>query len=313
MSSKKEKKAIFFEKVAKLFAEYQKVILVSVDNVSSSLMQKTRRALRGKAVMLMGKNTLIRRALAGLKNLQGAQILSNALKQNVGMVFTNGDLSDVRDVISQNKISGPAKPGQVAPCDVVVPKGNTGLEPSQTSFLQALNIATKITKGSIEILNDVKVITKGEKVGSSEATLLGKLKITPFFFEILPQLIFEDGATFPVGILDIKESQLIEAFTEGNQKLTAFCLAANITCPSAVPYYLKDGFKNCCAICEAVSYTFPLFQRFSTAAATAVVAAPIEAPKKEEKKEEKKKEEPKEEPKKEEEEEEQDLGGLFDF
>jgi large subunit ribosomal protein LP0 len=67
------------------------------------------------------------------------------------------ELSEIREVITKNKISGPAKPGQVAPCDVVVPKGNTGLEPGQTTFLQALNIATKITKGTIEILNDVQV------------------------------------------------------------------------------------------------------------------------------------------------------------
>lgn len=135
-------------------------------------MQKTRHSLRGRAVVLMGKNTLIRRAISGLKTVPGIQYLTNALKLNVGLVFTNEELPEIRDLIAQNKISGPAKPGSVAPCDVTVPKGNTGLEPGQTSFLQALNIATKITKGTIEILNDVKVITKGEKVGNSEAALL---------------------------------------------------------------------------------------------------------------------------------------------
>jgi large subunit ribosomal protein LP0 len=67
MSTKKEKKAHYFEKVNELFKKYQKIIIVNVDNVSSALMQKTRHSLRGKAVILMGKNTLIRRAIAGLK------------------------------------------------------------------------------------------------------------------------------------------------------------------------------------------------------------------------------------------------------
>jgi large subunit ribosomal protein LP0 len=315
MTSKKEKKALYFTKVNELFHEYHKIMIVNIDNVSSALMQKTRHALRGKAIVLMGKNTLIRRAMAGIKDVPGLPALSAALKENVGLVFTNGDLSEIRDIIAKNKISGPAKPGQVAPIDVVIPKGNTGLEPSQTTFLQALNIATKITKGTIEILNDIKVITKGEKVGSSEATLLQKLKITPFFFEISPVQIFDDGHMFPVDILDIRECQMVAAFAEGNTKLTALCLGLSVPCPGSIPYFLRDGFKSLCALSEAIDYSFPLQKKFSSAAPVVVAAAPAKGaakedkPKAEEKKpkEEKKKEEPKVE------EEEQDLGGLFDF
>lgn len=287
-------------------------MIVSIDNVSSSLMQKTRFALRGKAVILMGKNTLIRRAMAGLKNIPGLPALSAALKLNVGLVFTNEDLSEVRDIIAQNKISGPAKPGQIAPIDVIIPKGPTGLEPGQTSFLQALNISTKITRGTIEILNDVQVITKGTTVGNSEATLLQKLKITPFFFEILPQLIFDDGHIFPVAILDVHECDLVKAFVEGNQKATAFCLALNTPCPGAVPYFLRDGFKSICAFCEATGYTFPLAEKALSAIASAPAVTVAPAKGKEDKKADDKpaKEEKKEE---EEEEEEQDLGGLFDW
>lgn len=309
MSTKKEKKALYFQKVERLFREYSKIMVVSVDNVSSALMQKTRHVLRGKAVLLMGKNTLLRRAMKDLKDIPGLVYLENSLKENVGLVFTNGDLSEIKDIIAENKISAPAKPGQIAPIDVVVPKGNTGLEPSQTSFLQALNIATKITKGSIEILNDVKVISAGQKVGSSEAALLSKLNITPFFFDIRPVHVFEEGQMFPVSILDIHESQLVDAFVEGNQQVTALCLATEIPCAAAIPYYLKDGFKNCCAVCEAIGYSFPLFEKFSQVSSVAVVAAAAPAAggapaAAEEKKEEKKEEEKKVE----EEEEEMDMG-----
>merc|ERR1712106_753464 len=64
---------------------------------------------------------------------------------------------------------------KVAEC--IVPKGPTGLDPAQTSFFQALNIATKINKGSIEIINDCKVLFEGVKVGTSEAALLTKMGI----------------------------------------------------------------------------------------------------------------------------------------
>merc|ERR1719506_3566244 len=86
------------------------------------------------------------------------ETIKELLKLNVGMIFLDGDLQDVKQMIKDNVVQAPAKVGSVAPCDVTIPAGNTGLEPGQTSFFQALNIHTKITKGTIEILNDVVVI-----------------------------------------------------------------------------------------------------------------------------------------------------------
>lgn len=68
--------------------------------------------------------------------------------------------------------------------DVKLTAGPTGLEPTQTSFFQALGIATKINKGSIEIISDVKLCTQGEKVGPSEAVLLTKMGIKPFAYGV---------------------------------------------------------------------------------------------------------------------------------
>lgn len=102
-------------------------------------------------------------------------------------MFTKEDLATVRDLILANKVAAPAKAGAIAPIDVFVPKGNTGLGPEKTSFFQALAIPTKIAKGTIEILNDVHLIKKDEKVGASESTLLNMLKISPFSYGLVIQ------------------------------------------------------------------------------------------------------------------------------
>lgn len=99
---------------------------------------------------------------------------------NVGVVFTSRDLNDVRSEVEKHKVGAPARVGAIAPNDVTVPAGPTSMDPSQTSFFQALNIATKINKGSIEIISDVPLIKANTKVGGSEATLLSKLGIRPF-------------------------------------------------------------------------------------------------------------------------------------
>lgn len=83
---------------------------------------------------------------------------------NIGFVFTNEDLTEVRDILLSNKKEAPAKAGAIAPLDVFVPAGSTGQGPEKTSFFQALSIPTKITKGMIEILSTVHLVHKDEKV-----------------------------------------------------------------------------------------------------------------------------------------------------
>lgn len=80
------------------------------------------------------------------------------MRGNVGFVFTKGDLGEIREKILANKVKAPARPGAIAPLDVIIPTQNTGLGPEKTSFFQALAIATKISKGTIEIINDVKIL-----------------------------------------------------------------------------------------------------------------------------------------------------------
>lgn len=72
--------------------------------------------------------------------------------QNVGFVFTNNDLCDIREKLLQNKKRAPARAGALAPCAVTIPAQNTGLGPEKTSFFQALQIPTKISRGTIEIV-----------------------------------------------------------------------------------------------------------------------------------------------------------------
>merc|ERR1719183_1235651 len=130
------------------------------------------------------------------------------MKGNLGFIFTNGELDAVEEVINEFQKPSAAKAGVIAPDTCIIPKGPTGLDPAQTSFFQALNIATKINKGSIEIINDTQVITEGVKVGTSEAALLVKLGVKPFMYGLAIKYVFE-GGVFDPSVMKIKEEDLM--------------------------------------------------------------------------------------------------------
>merc|ERR1712244_163730 len=106
--------------------------------------------------------------------------------------------------------------------------------PEKTSFFQALSIPTKITKGTIEIINDVELIKAGDKVGMSEATLLNMLKISPFTYGLVVQKVYDSGSVFDPEILDITDDDLKAKFMAGVANVAAVSLAISYPTVAAV-------------------------------------------------------------------------------
>jgi len=200
-------------------------------------MQQIRQALRGKAAILMGKNTRIRKVMSiFLRSNAGHPIeqLVPYVGGNVGFVFTNGDLGMVREVIESNRVPAPARAGSLAPTNVIVPPGPTGCDPGQTSFFQVLQIATKITKGQIEITNPVQILKEGDKVGPSEAALLQKLNILPFTYGLKIQTIYDNGSLFDPKVLDLTDADLAAKF--GNAVRNVAAISLKLGYPTPVSY-----------------------------------------------------------------------------
>jgi len=250
-------KANYFIKLTTLLDEYPKCFIVGADNVGSKQMQEIRIALRGKAIVLMGKNTMMRKAIRGhLEKNPDLERLLPFIKMNVGFVFTKEDLIEVRDMLLANKVRAPAKAGALAPLDVVVPAQNTGMGPEKTSFFQALQIPTKITKGTIEITGDVHLITAGDKVGMSEATLLNMLKISPFTYGLVVQKVYDSGSVFDPEILDITDDDLKSKFMSGVAQVAALSLAISYPTIASVPHSVVNGMKNLLAVAAVTDITF---------------------------------------------------------
>jgi len=258
--------------------------IVGADNVGSKQMQEIRIALRGKAIVLMGKNTMMRKAIRGhLEKNPDLERLLPFIKMNVGFVFTKEDLIEVRDMLLANKVRAPAKAGALAPLDVVVPAQNTGMGPEKTSFFQALQIPTKITKGTIEITSDVHLITAGDKVGMSEATLLNMLKISPFTYGLVVQKVYDSCSVFDPEILDITDDDLKAKFMSGVAQVAALSLAISYPTIASVPHSVVNGMKNLLAVAAVTDITFKEAEmlkefladpsKFAAAAAPAAAAA----------------------------------------
>jgi large subunit ribosomal protein LP0 len=279
---KKTWKTNYFTKIVQLLDEYPKCFLVEADNVGSKQMQQIRIALRGHAVVLMGKNTMMRKAIRGhLQNNPQLELLLPHIKGNIGFVFTKDDLVSIRDMVLGNKVKAPAKAGALAPLNVQIPAQNTGLGPEKTSFFQALNIPTKITKGTIEIINDVDLIKTGDKVGMSESTLLNMLGISPFTYGLVVKKVYESGSIFDPTILDITDDDLKKSIMTAVRNVASISLSIGYPTIASVPHSVVNGMKKCLAIAAVTDITFKeaemLKEYLADPSKFAVAAAPAAA------------------------------------
>lgn len=248
-ANRRVRKNKYIEKLIEHLEEYKSILIVQVDNVGSNQMQKTRILLRGKAAIVMGKNTLMRKVIReqAVKN-PALEALLPLIYGNVGLVMTNANLNEVRKIVLENKVPAAAKTGVLAPSDVFIPPGPTGLDPGQTAFFQALNIATKIVKGAIELVQVNHLIKVGEKVSSSHVALLAKLNIQPFFYGFKVTDVYENGTVYSADILDMSQQDLLNKFLGAVRKLAAVSLSANYPTMASVPTLIAGSFAKIIAL-----------------------------------------------------------------
>lgn len=253
----KIRKNKYIEKLKQCIKDYKSLLLISIDFVGSKQMANLRMSLRGRAVILMGKNTIIRKIFreAAVENSSLEGILP-LIKGNVGFVFCNEDLAGIRKEVIAERMPAAAKTGAVAPIDVVIPAGGTGLDPGQTSFFQALNIGTKITKGSIEILSNVTLCQQGAKVTSSAVALLNKLGIRPFEYGIEVSHVYDNGSLYDAKILDMTEADLLNRFFTGVNHIAAIGLEVGYPTLASIPHSMINGFRKLVAIALETDYMF---------------------------------------------------------
>jgi large subunit ribosomal protein LP0 len=323
--SKRDKKKRIIKRVYEDFTRFKQCLIVKLENVSSNQIQQARVTLRKekKGVMVVGKNTVIKKAIASRQRppeeneedydfrkshyteVAGLDKISSLLKGKVGLIFSDTPVHELKPIIESNKKPAAAKVGMVAPVDVTIPPGPTGLDPSQISFFHALNMSTKIQKGQIEISKDFKVCTKGKKVGNSEAVLLQKLNIKPFAYGMEIVYVFDEGTILTPDIFNMDPNAITEKFRSIATNMASLSLAIGQPNALSVPHMIVNSFKNLASIALESGLTFKELSNLSSAGSTQQAggkAAPAE--KKEEKKEAAKAEVKEEEVQ-------MDMGGMF--
>jgi large subunit ribosomal protein L10 len=241
------KKEATVENVAELSKKYPVLAITSLSKVRATQLMAVRKALRGKADVLVVKNKLAERGLkkAGIKNAD--QLISHLTGQNA-LIFSTYDPFKLFLTLDKSKVFLAARAGDVAPEDIMVPAGNTSLPagPVLSEFREA-GIQTKIEAGSIWVNKDSVAVKKGAVITPKLSSLLSKLNIKPIKAGVTIALAYESGLIYAgdVVAIDLEKyrQSLVEAFTSSKGLAIVIGYVTKETAPEIIAKAYREAMS----------------------------------------------------------------------
>lgn len=249
------KKEIFTD-LLELLKKYSVVAVADLQKVRSSQIQEIRKKLRGKAEFIVAKNTILRKAsekIAGEK--QNVNKFADALTGSKVLIFTRMNPFELILFMNKNKVRVPAKGGDVATSDIVIPAGNTGLQPGPViSEFNEAKVQTRIEGGSIFIARDTVVARKGEVVSTKTASLLSKLGMKPMEAGLSLSYAYDNGLVLGPNDLSFDLDQMKADFSSAARLAFGVAVEANIMLPETAPVIISKAYRQAVAVSVESSF-----------------------------------------------------------
>ncbi|MEE6208726.1 50S ribosomal protein L10 [Salarchaeum sp. III] len=183
------------DNLVEIIESYDSIGVVNVAGIPSRQLQDMRRALHGSAELRMSRNTLLVRALEEVDS--GLEDLTEYVSDQVGLVGTNDNPFGLYKQLEASKTPAPINAGEVAPNDIVIPEGDTGVDPGPfVGELQQIGADARIQEGSIQVLSDSVVVEEGEVVSDDVANVLSELGIEPKEVGLDLRAVYSEGVLF---------------------------------------------------------------------------------------------------------------------
>jgi len=239
-----------FDDLLELLKKYSVVAVADLQKVRSSLIQEIRKKLRGKADLIVAKNTILRKAcekIAGEK--KDIDKFAESLTGSKVLIFTQMNPFELIIFLNKNKVRVPAKGGDIATSEIIIPAGNTGLQPGPViSEFNEAKVQTRIEGGSIFVARDTVVVKKGDIVPIKTASLLSKLGMKPMEAGLSLSYAYDDGSVLGPNDLVFDLDQMKADFCSAARMAFGVAVEANIMLPETAPVIISKAYRQAVAV-----------------------------------------------------------------
>jgi len=225
------------DEISAFLDRYDSVGVVSITGIPSQQLQDMRRGLHGTAELRVSRNTLLTRALEEVDD--GLEQLTGYVSGQVGLIGTNANPFTLYQQLEASKTSAPINAGEVAPNDIVIPEGDTGVDPGPfVGELQSVGANARIDEGSIKVMEDSTVLSAGEEVSADLANVLSELEIEPKEVGLDLRGVFADGVVFESEDLELDVEEYRSDVAAAASSARTLAINAGVATASTLPALL---------------------------------------------------------------------------
>ncbi len=249
-----KKKAQMYQQLQEIPEKYNVLALVRMEKVRSSQILPLRKKLQDEVEFFNLKNNIAKKALDKV-DVPGIKKMMEQLKGQCMFLFTNMSPFKLNVLLGKNTIMLPARGGDIASIDVVIPAKNTGIAPGPmlTEFKEA-GIPTKIDQGTIWITKDTVAVKKGEAISEALAALLGKLDIKPIEAGVSLYSALEDGVQYSEEELVIDVEKVREEISTAHQEAVSLSIEAAYVTPENIKQILVKAAQSARSVSAESGY-----------------------------------------------------------
>jgi large subunit ribosomal protein L10 len=252
-----EKKVKDLQRLEELASKYDTIIVSKLFKVRAGQLMLLRKNFRGELVMLVAKNKLAALALknAGIKNAE--EFVSKLDGQNA-LIFTNMNPFKLYLSLEKSKVNLPARAGDIATDEIIVPAGNTGIPPGPVlSEFKEANVATRIESGSIYVSRDSVVARPGDVISPKLSGLLSRLNLKPIKAGLSIFMATSSGLLLLQKDISIDLEQYRSDLARAAAEAMALALEAAYVTPETLPPLIAKALRGAMQIAKTTGYITP--------------------------------------------------------
>jgi|SRR3989344_569853 len=237
-------KAKEVQDVKRLASEYPVIAVVNMETLPAKELLKIKHSLRGKVVFKYTKKRLIKIAFDQLKDQK--KNIESFKEKVIGipmLLFTKENPYALQKLINKNKSATPAKPGQIAPYDLIMPAGPTPFAPGpMIGELGVLGIKSKVQDGKICVISDTVLVHQGDAVSPKAAELLAKIGVEPMEIGLNLIAAYHNGEILVREAIDIDEKAYIDNIKKAHAEALALATHIGYASKETIEILIKTAY-----------------------------------------------------------------------
>jgi large subunit ribosomal protein L10 len=253
-----KKKRILYQELQELPGTYDVIALSKMSKVRATQLMTIRKKFRNEIKIRVIKNRVAQRAFEKLNNRPGLDYLSKELEGQCALLFTNISPFKLNLIFDKNKVFLPAKGGDIATKDIIIPAGNTGISPGPVlSEFKEANVSTKIDQGTIWVGKDTVVVRSGSIISQKLASLMSKLNIKPIEAGISISLAIAEGLVLKENDLKINLAEYREELARSFHEAVSLAIETSYSTVETITHLLVRAYQNATALATDSGYLSP--------------------------------------------------------